>query len=249
MRKLAALIAAFTAFFPLLAFAATPTVIGTPTSQAFSANTSATMSFTTVSGTNTGVYCFAYQLAAGNPTSATFNGVAMTLLANTGGSFLNNGSIFFIATSTVATNSVVSNFSGSHLITMQCFEVQNTVQSSPLDGSEVVGGVSGGTSETVNITTAVDGDLIIGWTPTSGDVTGSIVADSSGTIIATKADSAPNTLTSDYFAQTTHGTQAMGFHWTGTQSADLYAVAIKFLAPTVVATSPMPLSRAYWWGL
>ncbi len=114
---------------------------------------------------------------------------------------------------------------------MTCFEIKDVVQVSPLDGSEVVVANGGGTSVTSNITTTVDGDLLVSWLISNGDISSSIAADNGATLIGVQADALPATLASNYLPQTTHGTQAMGFHWTGSQTGDFYIVALKYVAP------------------
>ena|SRR3990167_2315441 len=217
------------------AFAASPSRIGTDTIFS-STGTSHTAAHTVPStGQNRALIVIIFHGWNIAPTGVTYNGVAMTQIVNVVAGQLNNGWMFYLANPDTGNHDVVASFADSRLRELVIFTLQDTAQSSPVDVTGTVASGASATSATKEITTTVDGDLIISWLFVDSTPTG-ITDDAGQTSIRIRTGTDPQNAASEK-AQTTAGAVSMGYTWTNLSPFDLYTTSIKYLAPTPEAVS------------
>ncbi len=217
---------------------ATPTIIGTPTSQAVSAGANPwTQSSFTVSGAGSNralIVVMHNQAGDAAPTSVTWNagGEALTKIIDL--TYVQEASmrVYYLANPTATTADVVLNFAGNRIGAFWCVVYQDMVQTS---GSVVdVSGQSNNASTThptVAITTTVANDIVLSFNVSN---IGALVMtpDAPQNQIASEALTTGNYRSnlSDMPAVST-GSLTTGFTYSGsTVPEDMFAFALKYVA-------------------
>lgn len=237
MKRVAAL-AVSVLMTPFAAFAASPTIIGTP-QTGYTNGTSHTQSITVDStGQNRCLIVITFQGGLGSePTSVTYNSSEMTKIVDLVGAQQIPGQMFYMADPTTGTHDIVATYAGSADSTSVIgFVLQDCAQSSPLDVSGQANS-GGATSLSKEVTTTVNDDILIIWAAWNTSAS-SINPDAGQTDIV--ADQTPPSV--DYAASweeaATAGAFTEGYSWTGSTNLDLYVAAIKYQAPTAAASTP-----------
>lgn len=234
-------------FLPLSVFAVSPTIIGAPV-HSDTTGTSLTLSVTVPStGQNRALMCLTW--AGALPTGVTWNGGAMTLLLNNAPKSFAYLHVWYLANPTTgAHNAVVSLASGS--IAMSCFTLQDTAQSSPIDGSVDSSTTSSLTSLSSTFSTGVNNSMVFLFTGVS--VTGSSLTQGAG---QTEVENFGVTSNSNYWfnlgdiVQATAGSISPSLSWTNNSAGvEQLGFGIKYLAPTAASTG-VPLIDDNWFML
>jgi len=219
-------------FSPVIAFGASPSRIGTDTtSEASDSVTSWTISHTVPStGENRCLIAIISRSSNTGPSSVTWNGSAMTNILSLAGVQVGRGSAWYIANPDTGTHNLVYNWAGA--VTERgswSATYQDCAQASPVDVSGQTN-QAGGTSASVDLTTTINGDMIILWM--LGVSPGANKTDQAGqTRLFSQTTTGPYAAISEE-AQTTAGLINTGYTWTGAENDDLYAMAIKYVAPS-----------------
>ncbi len=249
MRYISFIAAALLLLAPFEAWAATPTVVGSCSSQ-FNDSSSGgnSYSFTVTGGTqNSALIVFEGTAGAGsNVTGITYprggSATAMTQLTFLTNVYISDGVSYFLSNPDVGTANVITTLSPNTSEFVIICQLQDVVQSSPQDVAAVQTSGTGVSSLSQNITTATDNDLLIGWAGNGGPAT-SLTAGGSATQIANFVAN-----TRKIFAETlplaAHGTQAMSYSWTTNANADFYVMALKYQAPAAAAAAVAPRQNA-----
>jgi len=227
-----------------------PTRVGTDAAQYFASSDPWTMAMTVPStGQNRALVCVVgIGGAGGAPTSMTWNGTGMTKIID--GTTLpaqqqTDGVMFYLANPTAATANVVANWGSNKQGFLICATFQDMHQTSGtvIDASGQAN-TAAGTSISKQITTATDGDVIITWFGI-GSTASAHTPGGGQSLIASVLESNIDAGASD-IGQTTAGNITTSWSWTTAASGDLFAVALKYQAPTAsAAASPPPLEQIW----
>ncbi len=158
----------------------------------------------------------------------TYNGSAMTkLVAFTATQWLST-TVWFLADPSTGSNNVVISYTEVRVgKAASAFTLQDVVQSSPLDVTEIAG-VGSGTSVTKEITTTEDSDIVINQLINHPTTSGN-TPDAGQTSLGETTESL-NTNWS-FIEKATAGAITTGYDWTTSSAADFYVLSLKFVAP------------------
>lgn len=234
-------------FFPLFAFGASPTVIGTNTVvQDAVAGTSYTFSHTVPTGGENTALVVMNAVSSANITGITWNGTAMTKLGATMlASYRQPMAVFFLAAPEAGTYNIVVSLNESRTNkNAVAFTLQDVVQSSPEDVRAQNASASA-TSLTTDITTTVNSDLML--VQISTNATSNYVPDAGQTSLGT-IGGVTDELAWSYQASPTATTENVGYSWTTASGADIMAIALKYVAPTPAPSSKkkVPDIISFW---
>lgn len=219
---------------------ASPTRIGTDANGRTAASTSLTISIT-VPGTGNNRALIVMCGSEGSnsvPTGVTFGGVSMTQIYSQLGTQQSAGFMYYLANPAASTANIVISFSPAVAIWGVGATYQDIVQTS---GTVVdVSGTAnnaGSTSISKSVTTGTNSSIVLTFVVTSAIAASlaptapqSQIAAQNGGVVDTKS-SASDT------PQATAGAISTGFSWTGVAGNDLFVVALKYQAPTLVTTN------------
>lgn len=219
---------------------AAPVVIGTPVS--FQDNTTHSGAFNvttythTTSGQNNGLVVMYVANQATNVSGMTWNGTAMTRISNFPGVSSGNGQLWFLAAPADGNNTLaVTESVSTAWRNIVVFSLKDVAQTSTLD----VQNQSNGSSNTgsTSVTTTVDNDLILTFCSIGTTASGIAVQGSQVQIIAPFQGAGNPWTASSSLEKTTAGAQSTGFDWTTSTVFDIFASAVKYIAPTPVASA------------
>ncbi len=245
MRKLAVFLATLTALFiPVAAFAASPTVIGTPVTFQSDTVNPTTYDISTYTQSSTGqnqVLCVIFGANTNNqPTAMAWDQAgtpqSLTKLTQFTAAQALGSSIWCVPAPTAGNKTLRVTEAGniSHrLITI--FSMQDTVQNMgtvvDITGQS---NVAAAATDSQSVTTTADGDVIITWNGVLGDKTASIAGGASQ--VALVSGGVYNTMSNltefgTTIGQATNGAISTSISWTGNAGEDLFVEALKYQAP------------------
>lgn len=211
--------------------ATSPTTIAGAKATGVSAGTSRTLSITIPTGySNLGLVLFCFNITGNAFTSATHNGVSMTMGASNTPGFSFRSQLFYLANPATGANNIVVNWTGVDTsVAMLAVALRDVNQAAMLDleGYTAVNQVA---TITKSLTTTANGDLLLAAfaiqaTATAQTESGSQKRELQGN----------NNLGSTNFygeiaslPKATAGSQAMALSWTTNRDADELVAAIKF---------------------